>query len=178
MNSSSSSIQSTIQDLADRYRCDRNDPIFSVLEKMDDYHQEVKVGLEQSIPQKMEMLRELTQQFHSKMEDLNQAADKLSASGNIFEENAEKVRECTQELIQHWKQLHLRQALVAVLVSWMTGVGIFAVYYYQSADHLLSQAGVSLKSVDGTKGRRLTLSGQKLMDVARGDNRVVMEFSK
>ena len=171
-------IQVAIQSIADKYRVDPHDPLFSVLEKMDEYHLDLKAGFIGVIPEKIATLKELIQTFQLKADELTQVAFKLSESGNVFGENAKVVAESTDGLTRYWKQIHLRYAFIGMLITFILCGGAFGFFYYQSADWALSQAGVTLKSEPGTKGKRLTLTGKNLIAAGRKDSELTAEFSK
>lgn len=177
MSSGLTSAQAAIQEIARRYHCDSSDPIFSILEKMEDYHSEVRQGFQRAIPKEVERLQELILTFQTKSNELNQAALKLGQAGSTFETHAKVVAESTYGLIRYWKQIHWFHALIGMSISLILCGGAFGIFYLKSADRLLSQAGVSLKSEKGKQGRRLTLSGKKLIDAGKAGSDVVVEYS-
>lgn len=176
MSLGSISARAAIQDIAQRYHCDSNDPIFSILEKMEDYHEEVRFGFQRTIPKEVERLQELILTFQNKSNELNQAAVKLGEAAGTFETHAKVVGESTEGLIRYWKQIHWYHALIGMGVSLVLCSGVFGIFYLKSADRLLSQAGVTLKSEKGNQGRKITLSGRKLIDAGKMGSDVVVEY--
>ena len=173
---STARLQQAIESIADKYHCDPLDPLFCVLEKMDQYHEDLKQDLQASSSGQKQELKELIQTFQIKADELSGIALKLSCSGNVFEKNAQVVGESTQNLSWHYKNVGLKQALAGMGVTFLLCFGLFTWFYSQSAARLLSQAGVVLRVHATGQGHKISLSGHKLLGSGRSEHELVGEF--
>jgi hypothetical protein len=111
-------------------------------------------------------------------ESLVDVARSLADAKASITRDSKMISESTAALERYWKQARWYQGFIGMGVTLILAGGAFGMYYLRSADRVLSQAHVSLTSEPGSKGVRLTLSGENIRASGRSDHQVVVEFSK
>ena len=171
-------MNDSIQEIALKYQLDRNDPMFSVLEKIDEYHHDFMDQMLDANLKEKQSFELINQTFELRISELNRAMERLSGASSSFNSDAKLISESTAGLVHYWRQIHWYHALTGMFVTLCLCAIAFGFLFYHSADRKLQVAGVTLKSDPSTQVVRLTLSGKKVVASARSDHEIFVEFSR
>ena len=102
--------------------------------------------------------------------------ERLTHFHDESEKNAKILGESVLGLQKYWNQIHWYHALTGVFVTLFVSASLFGIYYYKSADRLLADLGVRMSVEHGNNGKRIVLSGKKVLSSGQTDTKVMVQF--